>query len=205
MLRGVVQAGERAAELTRKMLAYAGKGAFYVERTDLAELVRETCMALKASIPMTIRFEFRGGCNLPPVETDAAQLRQAVVDLVRNAVEAIGDSPGTISVRTAAVEVSEEAARKNGFASAEIGAGRYVALEVCDDGCGMDEYTRKKAFDPFFTTKFTGRGLSLAAVHGFVRSNGGGVQVDSAQGQGARFRILLPAVPEREIENCAGG
>jgi len=205
MLRGVVQAGERAAELTRKMLAYAGKGAFYVERTDFDKLVRETCMALKASIPKTIRFEFRGACNLPPVQTDAAQLRQVVVDLVMNAMEAIGDSPGTISVQTAAVDISEEAARKNGFASAEIGAGRYVSLEVCDDGCGMDEYTRKKAFDPFFTTKFTGRGLSLAAVHGFVRSNGGGVQVDTAQGQGAKFRVLLPAAPENEMGNCAGG
>ena len=205
ILRGVVQAGERAAELTRKMLAYAGKGACYVERTDLNRLVRDTCRALRASIPKTIRLELQGQRNLPHVQTDLAQLRQVIVDLLMNAVEAIGDSPGTITMQMAAVDVSEEAARKNGLASADIGPGLYVSLEVRDTGCGMDEDTQKKAFDPFFSTKFTGRGLGLAAVHGFVRSNGGGVQVDSARGRGARFRILLPAAPEREVAAGAGG
>jgi PAS domain S-box-containing protein len=205
-LRDVVQAGQRAAELTRKMLAYAGKGAFYVELTDFDRLVRDTCAAMQASIPKTIRLEIRSQRDLPPVRTDAAQLRQVVVDLLMNAVEAIGEcSPGTISVNTASLEISEEGLRQDGFAAAGIAPGRYLALEVRDTGCGMDEDTQKKAFDPFFSTKFTGRGLGLAAVYGFVRSSGGGVLVDSARGQGARFRILLPAAYEKEKATVARG
>ena len=203
MLRGVVQAGEQAAELTRKMLAYAGKGAVCTRLVDLNRVVRDTCRAMQASIPKTTRLEFQRGRNLPPVQTDPAQLRQVVVDLIVNAAEAIGeDSPGTISVRTASVEMSGETGRQNGFAAtAGMARGTYVALEVSDTGCGMDEHTLKRVFDPFFSTKFTGRGLGLAAVYGFVRSGGGGIQVDSSQGQGARFRILLPAALERKIAN----
>jgi PAS domain S-box-containing protein len=206
MLRDVVYASRRAAELTAKMLAYAGKGAFYIELTDFDRLVRDTCASMQASIPEAIRLELKSQRDLPPVRTDAAQLRQVVVDLVMNAVEAIGEcSPGTISVNTASLEISQEAARQNGFAAAGIAPGRYVSLEVRDTGCGMDEDTQKKVFDPFFSTKFTGRGLGLAAVYGFVRSHGGGVQVDSARGQGARFRILLPAAYEKEKATVARG
>jgi signal transduction histidine kinase len=116
-------------------------------------------------------------------------MRQVIVDLVMNAVEAIREgAAGTISVRAGTMEVGE------GFMSA-VTAGKYVVLEVWDTGCGMNEETQKKIFDPFFTTKFTGRGLGLAAVHGFVRSNRGGVQVDSAPGNGTRFRIFMPAMP----------
>ena len=206
MLRGVVRAGERAADLTRKMLAYAGKGAFYMERTDLDRLVRETCRHLQASVPHTIRFDLQSNEQLPAIETDPTQLRHVVTDLLINAVEAIGEgSCGTVTVRTKTVEVSEEAGRQNGYAGAGVKPGRYVALEVRDTGCGMDEETQKRMFDPFFSTKFTGRGLGLAAVQGFVRSSGGGVVVESTEGQGSCFRILLPEAPEREVASEAVG
>lgn len=189
MLQGVVQAGERAAEITGKMLAYAGKGNQCVEPTDLNQLVRDACDSLRASIPKTIRLHIPRGRDLPRVTTDSRQMRQAIVDLVMNAVEAIREgAAGTISVRTGTMEVREGS-------TAAVMAGKYVVLEVRDTGCGMSEEIQKKIFDPFFTTKFLGRGLGLAAVHGFVRSNGGGVQVDSAPGKGACFRIFLPAGP----------
>ena len=114
-------------------------------------------------------------------------MRQVIADLVMNAVEAIREgAAGMILVGTETVEVDEPA-------TAGIATGQYVELEVRDTGCGMSEQTQKQIFDPFFTTKFTGRGLGLAAVHGFVRSNGGGVQVESSPGTGTCFRILLPA------------
>jgi two-component system, cell cycle sensor histidine kinase and response regulator CckA len=188
LLRGVVQAGERAAELTAKMLAYAGKGNLWIERTDLNKLVRDTCDSLRDAIPKTIQLNIYPGLDLPQVTTDSRQMRQVVTDLVMNAVEAIREgAAGTISVRTKAVEFDDRSV-------AVVAAGKYVELEVRDTGCGMNEETQKKIFDPFFSTKFAGRGLGLAAVHGCVRSNGGHVQVESSPGKGTCFRVLLPGV-----------
>jgi PAS domain S-box-containing protein len=189
MLQSVVSASERAAELTAKMLAYAGEGNLYIEPTDLNKLVRDTCESMRDSLPDTIQLNVRPGRDLPPVTVDPRQMRQVIVDLVRNGVEAIREGvDGTILVRTGTLEVPDGA-------MPAVTAGKYVELEVWDTGCGMNEETQKKIFDPFFTTKFIGRGLGLAAVHGFVRSSGGGVQVDSAPGQGAHFRLLLPVTP----------
>jgi PAS domain S-box-containing protein len=192
LLRQVLLAGERLAELTRRMLAYAGKAVFRVGPTSVGQLIQDACEIVRPSIPETICLEIRNGPELPLVRTDSEHMRQAIVDLVLNAVEAIGDgAPGRISISAEAVEMGEESIRTRGFGPAAT-PGQYVALEVRDTGCGMDEETRNKIFDPFFTTKFMGRGLGLAAVHGFVRSTGGGVQVDSQPGRGSAFRVLLP-------------
>ena len=202
MLREVTLAGERLADLTRSMLTYAGKATFRVRPADVGQLVHEACDSIRDSIPGAIRLEIRSAPEVPRVKTDLAHMRQAIVDLVLNAVEAIGpDSPGRISVHTAVVEIGEESIGTCGFGPTAT-PGTYVALEVRDNGCGMDEETRNKVFDPFFTTKFMGRGLSLAAMHGFVRGTGGGVQVDSEPGRGTVFRVLLPAVAA-ERESCA--
>jgi signal transduction histidine kinase len=199
MLETVMQAGQQAAELTRRMLAYAGRGNAIYDRANVNELVGAACEKMRPSIPKNIQFDFRGARALPKVRTDAAQLRQIVTELLRNAVEAIGeDKQGAISVTTAVVEVDEESSRRPEYRQAGIAAGTYVSLEVHDTGCGMDGETQKKAFDPFFSTKFVGRGLGLAAVHGFVRGTGGGVQIESAVGQGATLRVLLPAILETE-------
>jgi signal transduction histidine kinase len=200
MLQTVVHASERAAELTRRMLACAGKGNSYLEITDMNHVMRDVCEAIRASIPNTILLECHSGGDVPLVKTDLAQMRQAIVDLVMNAVEAIGEGvSGTVWLRTALVEIDEESVRQSDLQPGAMCAGKYAALEVQDTGCGMDEETQSRIFDPFFTTKFVGRGLGLAAVHGFVRSNGGGVQVYSAPGQGTRLRILLPAAAEIQV------
>jgi signal transduction histidine kinase len=95
-----------------------------------------------------------------------------------------------VALRTG-VEVVDAGARLM-FTSGEVGPGRYVSLEVRDDGCGMDAATQARIFDPFFTTKFAGRGLGLAAVLGIVRGHEGAIRVESRPGHGTRVQVVLP-------------
>jgi PAS domain S-box-containing protein len=206
LMRDVLQAGEEAAELTRKMLAYAGKGSFCLELINLGELTCQICEDLRPSIPSTIRLACHSGRDVSPIETDRAQMRQVVVDLVKNAVEAIGAGVrGIVSVHTAVLEIDGQSALEIEFAPMALPPGKYVTLEVQDNGCGMDEETQERIFDPFFTTKFMGRGLGLAAVDGFVRSHKGRVQVDSAPGKGTRFRLLLPVAQQERTATAFAG
>ncbi len=198
LLEGVVDAGDRAAQLTRQMLSYAGKSNLFVEPVDIRELVRDTCSLVRSSLPKNVHLQVRIETEIPPIDTDKEQMRQVVMDLVMNAVEAVGQAGGTVEVCTEVADINGEGA---GFRP-PVSPGKYVILEVCDSGCGMDDEIRKKIFDPFFTTKSTGRGLGLAAVQGFVRSNRGGIQIDSAPGQGTRFRIVLPAALEAVRRTC---
>jgi two-component system CheB/CheR fusion protein len=192
-LRQIVEASERAAFLTRQMLAYAGKGQFVTAVMDLSDLVREISALVRTSIPKAVDLKLDLAPNLPPIEADPAQIQQLLMNLVINGAEAIGeDVGGTVTVRTSLREVSAREAREL-FKSEPAEAGKYLQLEVIDTGVGMDESTKARIFDPFFTTKFTGRGLGLAAVQGIVKWHRGAMFVHSAPGQGTTFRILLPA------------
>jgi two-component system, cell cycle sensor histidine kinase and response regulator CckA len=199
-LRDIEVAAQRAADLTRQMLAYSGRGRFAVERVDLSALVEETTRLLGVAIgrSATLRLDLRRG--LAPVEVDVNQVRQIVMNLVTNASDALGEAPGVISVRTRAVvveggapEAGEPGAAGSEWCTDQPSPGDYVAVEVTDTGVGMDEETRVRMFDPFFTTKFTGRGLGLAAVLGIVRGHRGAIAVTSAPGAGTKVRVLLPA------------
>jgi len=189
MLEVALKSGERAAHLVRQMLAYAGKGRFVIEKVDLSELVHKTWNLVRTSVPGSVQVQFLTRPDLPPLETDASQIEQIIMNLLINAVEAIpSDKPGRILVRTDMERITQPAVNT----TPSLEPGHYLLLEVRDDGCGMDEATKAKIFDPFFTTKFTGRGLGLAAVQGIVRNNNGAVLVESVPGQGTSFKILLP-------------
>ena len=205
MLRAVLEAGERGAELTSRMLAYAGKGSFCAERLRLDELVRETCASMLQAIPDGIELDVSTTGELPPVDANERLTRQLITELIRNAVEAIGGAVGRISVATSSADLGVDGQQALRRAVLEAPAGRYAVLEVSDTGCGMDEETRKNMFDPFFSTKFPGRGLGLAAVYGFVKSHGGGMQVESAPGEGASIRVLLPAAGARVARSAGNG
>ena len=191
-LKRVETAALRAADLTNQMLAYAGKARFVTERVDLSQLVREMVELLRVSVSRKARIDCGLAPGLPPVEGDATQLRQVVMNLITNASDAVGESGGVIRIATGVVQVDDDFLRRAALPE-PLARGAHVFLEVGDSGCGMDAGTVARIFDPFFTTKFSGRGLGLAAVLGIVRGHRGAIQVESEPGRGSTFRVLLPA------------
>jgi PAS domain S-box-containing protein len=182
---------ERAADLTRQMLAYSGRGHFVVRPTDVNALARENLPLLEVALPKSVRLEAVLAPELPLVDADVGQVQQVVMNLVINAAEAIGDRGGTVTLATGLRDVQAGDHHLWRASGQPLAPGRYVALEVRDDGRGMDAETVDRIFEPFFTTKFTGRGLGLAAVLGVVRGHRGALSVESTPGQGTTFRILL--------------
>ncbi|HXS93419.1 MAG TPA: response regulator [Candidatus Limnocylindrales bacterium] len=194
MLQNVMLASERAADLTRQLLAYSGKGRFFVQSTSLSGLVREISSLIQSSIPKKVELRLELGNGLPDVDVDPAQIQQLVMNLVINGAEAIGeDRSGVVSVSTRLRHLDEAAIARTSFVLDHIEPGAYVAIQVRDNGCGMDESVRPHIFDPFFTTKFTGRGLGLAAALGIVRGHKGAIRMETSPGKGTTFEILLPA------------
>jgi len=190
LIQAVMTSANRAADLTRQMLAYAGKGRFIVGPVSVSETVREMADLLRSSVPATIALDLDLDRDLPAVEADLGQIEQIVMNLILNASEAIGDKPGRITVQARTREVDAAMIEQSHL---DVPPGTYVCLEVEDNGSGMDDATKARIFEPFFTTKFTGRGLGLAAVHGIVRAHHGTVIVYSYPGQGTHFTVLLPA------------
>jgi two-component system, cell cycle sensor histidine kinase and response regulator CckA len=186
------RASGRATELTRQMLAYAGRGKFSVELFDASELVTGMADMLRASVSKKVQLTFDLARGLPSIRGDVSQVRQVVMNLVVNASEALADRDGEVRVSTSAAfyDRPQLAAAWSGEALPE---GRYVRIDVSDTGPGMDEETVARIFDPFFSTKFTGRGLGLAVVQGIVRGHGAAVKVDTRPGAGTAFQVLFPA------------
>ncbi len=193
-IESVISASERAAQLAQQMLAYSGKGRFVLEQIDLSARVRETLPLIKTSIPTTVELRLDLAEHLPVVEADASQVQQLIMNIIINAAEAVPEGrAGTVTIVTRPESIAADIKNQDDGNHGEPSPGRYVLLEVTDNGSGMDEHTKARIFDPFFTTKFTGRGLGLAAALGIVRGHRGAIQVISAPGQGTTFRVLLPA------------
>jgi signal transduction histidine kinase/ActR/RegA family two-component response regulator len=201
MLLDMIDASQRAADLTRQLLAYAGKGRYFVQATDLSERVHRITSLIRSSIPKTVELVLDLEKDPPRVEADPSQLEQLIMNLVINAGEAIGEKNGAVVVTTSVADI-EGRANRDGFLGCELEPGRYVVLTVQDNGCGMDNMTKAHIFDPFFSTKFTGRGLGLAAALGIVRGHRGAIKVESAVGKGSTFTILFPAVSHASQVPC---
>ncbi|MBL8983223.1 MAG: response regulator [Gemmatimonadetes bacterium] len=192
LLQDLQLAARRAAELTRQLLAYSGKGKFVIEPIDLSALVCEMGRLLTAVVSKKAQVITELRDDLPAVRADATQIRQVVMNLITNASDALGDAPGTITIRTRPM-----VATRGWLAGAQVGSevpeGDYLVLEVSDTGTGMPPSALTRLFDPFFTTKGAGRGLGLAAVLGIVRGHRGAVRVTSQPGAGTSVTVLLPA------------
>ena len=187
-VENIRDAGLRAAELTDQLLAFAGRGGAGTTRVLAAPLVQELLRILAPTMPA----EISKVVDVPhalALRGDPAQVRQVLLNLIGNARDALAGK-GRITITGREIEHGG-AADPDDVLTAPTG--RYAALEVADDGPGMDAETRRHVFEPFFTTKPTGHGLGLAAVLGIVRAHGGGIRLRTAPGAGARFEVLWPA------------
>jgi signal transduction histidine kinase len=194
-LMAINKAALRAADLTRQLLAYAGKGKYLTSEVDLNLLVHETAQICSASLPARVALQCELGEPLPPVSGDATQLFQIIMNLVTNAVEACPpDQDARVTVQTRA-EWLDPADLAAATWVLPMTVGPCATLEVTDTGSGIPPEILARIFEPFFSTKFAGRGLGLAALMGVLRSQRGGLQVTSSPGHGSAFKLFLPALP----------
>jgi PAS domain S-box-containing protein len=192
-IKTIKAVANRAGEIVRELMIYAGQDEAILDPVDLSLLVKEMLELLKISISKHAMLNVDLPEGLPPVLANAVQIRQVVMNLITNASEAIGENGGVISVGISEVKVEQNPMMGGPWAPVQT---NYVRFTVRDTGAGMTEEVRSRIFDPFYTTKFAGRGLGLAAVQGIVRSHGGSIEVTSAPGQGSSFEILLPCIRE---------
>ncbi len=192
-LGSIADTAHRAADLTRQMLAYSGRGKFRREPLDLNGTLKSLTGLMDTSIAKHVTVEYALAPDIPAMDADSTQLQQVILNLLTNAVEAIGSSHGTVRVRTGVQQLAAEDLA-HAYPDQGLEPGPHLFLEVSDTGAGMDEETQRRIFDPFFTTKPAGRGLGLAAMQGIVRGHRGGIWVYSRPGKGTTFRILFPAL-----------
>ncbi|TGU74119.1 response regulator [Geomonas terrae] len=202
-------AGNRAADLCRQMLTYAGKSPLVQSEIDLRAQVSEIISMLQPAFKKNVSFSCELPHGLPPVIGDRSQVQQIIMNIIVNAVEAIGDSKGTVRVALESCTVGEGDAD---FFGSEIPHGPYVRLQVSDTGCGMTEETQRRIFEPFFSTKFTGRGLGMSAIMGIIKSHKGALQLFSTPGSGTTFKVYFPVsavsgekTPRRDDASLAPG
>ena len=187
------KAGRRARDLVRQILTFSRNEPPQRSAVSLAEVVHDTERLLRVTLPPAIELHMQLQAGLPPVLADATQVEQALLNLCTNAVHAIGTERGSIHVEAATVQPDQRLTERLGLAPID-----YVALTVRDTGPGMDAATLERIFEPFFTTKPVGQGtgLGLAVVHGVMRTHEGGVDVQSAPGQGSRFTLYFPVATD---------
>jgi PAS domain S-box-containing protein len=183
---------QRAADLARQLLAYAGRGDFRVEPLALNALVTEMTELLGVSRSKKVELEITLSEGLPLIHGDRTQLQQVVMNLVTNASEAIGDRTGHVVMATGTCQIGA-AMLKSRFSGQRLEGGNYVTLAVTDDGSGMAPEVLGRIFEPFFTTKPTGRGLGLSAMLGILKAHKAGIEIHSELGQGTCITLFFPA------------
>ncbi len=189
-VRKIEDAANRAADLCRQMLSYAGKNQLQHSAINMNALTDEMVKMLSSGIKKNVTIELA----LHDVQTiiaDSSQIQQIIMNLIINAAEAIGENNGTIMISLSRKEMSGGLSDTD-FTGKTIRTGRYICLEVSDNGCGMDKETQNRIFEPFYTTKFTGRGLGMSATLGIIKSHDGALQLTSEPGAGTTFKVYLP-------------
>jgi len=191
-LEEIHKAGERAAGLTRQLLAFSRKQMLQPRVLDCNAVVTDMEVMLRRLIGEDISLVTVLGRGVGKVRVDRTQLEQVIMNLAVNARDAMPDG-GRLVIETGVVRLHSHQVRA-------LPKGLYVTMTVTDTGSGIDEATATRMFEPFFTTKEVGKGtgLGLSTVHGIVEQSGGAVVVDSSPGKGASFRVYLPALAAPE-------
>jgi len=200
----ILGACKRAAELSSQMLAFAGQWDRTIQRQDPADVVRGMQSLVANVVSSRAPVEYALSEDLPSIDIDVARIRQAILNLVTNAVEALTPHrPGRIRIAASRAHIVPEHAETMVWGD-QLQEGDYVVFEVSDDGCGMDEATVRQMFDPFFSTKFAGRGLGLCSVLGIVRAHNGGLNVVSTPENGTTVMIYVPVTVSPESPGIDG-
>ncbi len=197
----ILKAAHRAAALTRQLLAFSRRQQLQARPLDLNLLIADTKKMLGRLIGEDVSVQIRPAPGLGAIHADPGQMEQIILNLAVNARDAMPNG-GTLTIQTGNLDLAAEDAEPR----PPLPPGRYVLLSVADTGVGMSQDVRARIFEPFFTTKPEGQGtgLGLATVYGIVKQSGGYVWVDSAEGEGATFRIYLPRV-DHPHESAAAG
>jgi two-component system cell cycle sensor histidine kinase/response regulator CckA len=200
MVREMNKASERAAALTRQLLAFSRKQILAPQPVNLNQMIRDSEELLRRLIGEDIELAINLAEDLGTVRADPPLFSQVLLNLAVNARDAM-PTGGQLRLETKNTSIDEEFARTH----AEVVPGEYVLLSVSDTGSGMDESAKSHVFEPFFTTKEQGKGtgLGLAMVYGSVRQSGGHIAVESSVGRGTTFRILLPRVDDKAMVKSA--
>ncbi len=193
-LTDIVSASEGATDLCKQMLAYAGKGVISTETIECNSFIKEIGGLLQVALSKKATLVYELADTPLGVLADRAQFRQVIMNLITNASEALCGEPGRIVLATSANTYGREDPELF-RPDTRLEPGDYVCLRVSDTGAGMSSRTRARIFDPFFSTKAAGRGLGLAAVQGIVTSHGGTIALESEEGKGTAFTLMLPRVP----------
>jgi signal transduction histidine kinase/ActR/RegA family two-component response regulator len=191
----IMKTADRAASLTRQLLAFSRMQVLQPRIIDLNALVADMSKLLRRLVREDIEFGFRLGDSLGRIKADPGQMEQVLLNLTLNASDAMPQG-GKLTIETQKLKVDQNHA----LARPPLKAGQYVQLVVTDTGHGMDAATKSRIFEPFFTTKGPGKGtgLGLATVYGVVRQSGGFIWVETSPGNGARFEIYLPLAAGKE-------
>jgi PAS domain S-box-containing protein len=197
-----MKASSRAAEISRLLLAYLGQMTTKREPLDLAETAEEALSLLMASLPRNVRLR----ADLKPqglsILADGVHIKQVLTNLVTNAVEAIGDEEGEITLSVGRMTKGEVLASKHFPLDWVPQTESYGAISISDTGCGLDSASLENIFEPFFSTKFTGRGLGLPVALGLVRAHEGAIAVESRLGRGVTFRVIFPLLVSEDALLC---
>ncbi len=209
-LKQIHKAGSRAKELVKQILTFSRIGLATQQPMNPTIIIKEGLKLIRASLPTTIEIREEIDPDCGSIIANPTNIHQVLVNLCTNALQAMEEETGILTIKLRRVELKQTEA-----AFAGVSAGPFVELEESDTGCGMDPKTKERIFEPYFTTKEVGKGsgMGLALVHGIVQGCGGFIKVDSEPGKGSTFRVSFPAIKhepaidpdERQLESLPMG